>query len=259
MSIENSQETYLFQASLTELKQGFIETAAGYRCIICGAFFEKGEIYPLDGHYYDAKRMASVHLEQEHKGMLSYLLARNHDFLGLSELQLSLLRLMASGSSDKEIAAQKGISPSTLRNHRYKFREKAKQARLFLATFDLLSAQDQNGKPDTASPDPFLHAHPSATMLDDRYQITEAERKKIIRTYFDETGALRECPSKEKKKLVVLNVIAANFHRKKRYTEAEVNRILKRIYSDFPYLRRLLIEYGFLERTVSGDSYWVKE
>ena len=27
----------------------------------------------------------------------------------------------------------------------------------------------------------------------------------------------------------------------------------------FPYLRRLLIEYGFLERTASGSAYWRKE
>ena len=39
----------------------------------------------------------------------------------------------------------------------------------------------------------------------------------------------------------------------------EVNRLLGRIYEDFPYLRRLLIEYGFLERTASGSAYWRKE
>ena len=38
-----------------------------------------------------------------------------------------------------------------------------------------------------------------------------------------------------------------------------INRLLGRIYEDFPYLRRLLIEYGFLERTASGSAYWRKE
>ena len=172
--------------------------------------------------------------------------------------QTTLLFSSTGRQTTKQSTLQQGIAPSTLRNHRYKFREKAKQARLFLAAFELLSEQEPKNQ-DDPDPETFLNAHPSATMVDDRYQITPSEREKIIRTYFDENGALRECPSKEKKKLVVLSVIAANFHRKKTYSEVEVNRILSRIYDDYPYIRRLLIEYGFLERTSSGNAYWVKE
>lgn len=43
------------------------------------------------------------------------------------------------------------------------------------------------------------------------------------------------------------------------YSEREVNRILKRIYEDYANLRRALIEYGFIDRTNDGSSYWVKE
>ena len=50
---------------------------------------------------------------------------------GLSEVQLELLRMLAEGCTDKEIAAQKRVSPSTVRNHRFKLREKERQARLF--------------------------------------------------------------------------------------------------------------------------------
>lgn len=64
---------------------------------------------------------------------------------------------------------------------------------------------------------------------------------------------------REKRKLVVLSAIAEQFKPGRQYTEKEVNRLLGRIYEDFPYLRRLLIEYGFLERTASGSAYWRKE
>ena len=70
---------------------------------------------------------------------------------------------------------------------------------------------------------------------------------------------MRQWPAREKRKLVVLSAIAEQFTPGRQYTEKEVNRLLGRIYEDFPYLRRLLIEYGFLERTASGSAYWRKE
>ena len=59
--------------------------------------------------------------------------------------------------------------------------------------------------------------------------------------------------------VVILLKIAENFKPGKKYTETEVNRILKRINDDFPYIRRLMIEYGFLDRTSDCSSYWIKE
>lgn len=58
---------------------------------------------------------------------------------------------------------------------------------------------------------------------------------------------------------MILRKIAENFKPGTKYTETEVNRILKRINDDFPYIRRLMIEYGFLDRTSDCSSYWIKE
>lgn len=49
----------------------------------------------------------------------------NPGLLGLSEVQLELLRMLAEGCTDKEIAAQKRVSPSTVRNHRFKLRKRS--------------------------------------------------------------------------------------------------------------------------------------
>ncbi len=81
----------------------------------------------------------------------------------------------------------------------------------------------------------------------------------ILQTFFEENGHLKEIPAREKRKLVVLRKIADNFKPGSSYTEVEINRILKRIHNDFPYIRRLMIEYGFLERTKDGSRYWLKE
>ncbi|WP_423244950.1 LuxR C-terminal-related transcriptional regulator [Hathewaya massiliensis] len=64
----------------------------------------------------------------------------NPAFIGISQIQRELLVLMASGLTDKEIAKRQGVAQSTVRNHRYKLREKEKQARLFLAIMELIAS-----------------------------------------------------------------------------------------------------------------------
>lgn len=238
----------IWEASVEEIERGYALREGACQCLICGRKFEQGEVFADEGRYFDAQAMAARHVRTAHGSMLRWLLEREPELLGISNAQQTVLRMMADGLTDREIAEQKGISPSTCRNHRYKLREKQRQAKLFLAAMELMSAQ--NGAPE------FHDAHPTATMLDDRYNVTEAERRKIIATYFDENGALKECPAREKKKIVVLAVIAQNFLSDRSYSEKEVNRILGRIYADHAYIRRLLIEYGFLERTRSGSEYW---
>ena len=102
--------------------------------------------------------------------------------------------------------------------------------------------------------------HQTATMIDDRYNITDDEREKAIKAYMNEHGALLQFPAKEKKKIILLGEIIKQFERQVEYTEKEVNDVLKRIYAiDYPTIRRALIEYGFMERTMDCTKYHVKE
>jgi hypothetical protein len=94
----------------------------------------------------------------------------------------------------------------------------------------------------------------------DRYDdITIEEQKKTIAKYFDQFGNLKQFPAKEKGKIIILGEIAKNFPSGEHYNETEINCILKIIYYDYSYIRRLLIDYGFLERSDSGSEYWIKE
>jgi len=235
-------------ASLDDLKRGFQEDEHQLTCLICGKSFVKGEIYACQDHFYDAYKMMEAHICTAHHSVLDYLLSLNSDYLGISDSQKAILQAMAEGKSDKEIAAAKQLSASTVRNHRFKLREKQRQAKLYLTVMSLLDA-------DTSE---MIDAHPTATMIDERYHLTETERQSILSTYMTEAGALKEIPSKEKRKIVVLKEIAKNFKAEKQYSEVEINRILKRVNEDYPYLRRLLVEYGFLERTRDGSCYWLR-
>lgn len=50
-----------------------------------------------------------------------------------------------------------------------------------------------------------------------------------------------------------------NFKAEMEYSEVAVNQVLKRIYEeDYPTIRRALIEYGFMERSLDCKVYRVK-
>ena len=97
-------------------------------------------------------------------------------------------------------------------------------------------------------------------MIDARYAITEEEQEKYLKKYFPwgPDNALSEFPKKQKRKLIILNHIIKHFELNKKYTEKEVNEILKSIYVDYVSIRRYLIEYGFMERMQDCSFYWVK-
>lgn len=214
-----------------------------YTCAYCGEFFEKGRIYPFEDKLYSAEWMLRNHLKSHDR--VTEILKLPRSATGLTEVQETLIPLISQGMKDNEIADILKIAPSTVRNHRFRLREKEKQARLFVRLMEAL------GDPDEKSVPP----HNGAKMLDDRYHISSEEEDKVIMAHMTEEGAIKVFPSKEKKKIVVLRKISENFKMGTQYSEKEVNRILARIYGDHVLLRRYLIEYGFLDRTRNGSIY----
>jgi hypothetical protein len=91
---------------------------------------------------------------------------------------------------------------------------------------------------------------------EEEMETSEAERASIIAAYFAD-GRLKEIPSREKRKLVVLAEIAKDFESGRRYSEREVNDILWRRHPDTAALRRYLYHYGFLDREPNSSAYWV--
>ncbi len=248
----------LWNYKIEELKRGYHETERGFCCVMCGEEFEKGRIYEAQELLYDAEGAARRHAEREHGGIAAYLLSQELSLTGISEIQRQLLVCLLKGKSDKEIGKELGIAQSTVRNHRFKLREKEKQAKLFLAMMEQLACRTEKTieKSDTGN---LEELHTSATMVDDRYSISDVERQKVVQTYMDENGALKQFPSKEKKKIILLGEIVKNFKPDAEYSEKEVNRVLKRIYEqDYPTLRRALIEYGFMDRSDDCSVYRVK-
>lgn len=72
---------------------------------------------------------------------------------------------------------------------------------------------------------------------------------------FFRQGRLVVIPAKRTTRLVVLAALATCFDTEHTYSEAEVNAILLRFHDDYCYLRRELVDGGFLERIASGSEY----
>ncbi|MDN4525713.1 DUF2087 domain-containing protein [Fictibacillus fluitans] len=243
-----------WEAPLEDLKNGYLEEKEQYVCLLCGNEVEKGMIYPRDNKLYEAEKFMNLHIQHEHGSVFTYLIGLNKKLTGLTDHQNRLLRLFYEGKSDTEIKQEMEVgSTSTIRNHRFVLKEKERQAKMLLTLMELLKEKDEHA-PSLIAP------HQTATMVDDRYNVTKQEQEKMLKKYFiEDSRTLKTFPAKEKQKLVVLREISTLFHAKETYSEKDVNEVLKSVYHDFVTLRRYMIEYGFLDRKSDGSSYWLKK
>jgi hypothetical protein len=81
---------------------------------------------------------------------------------------------------------------------------------------------------------------------------TEWEEKVLAN--FLEGERLKRLPARWKKRMVVLRWLAEEFEPRRRYTQAELNRILSRHHPDTATIRREFIVYGLMDR--KDSVYW---
>jgi len=241
--------------TLEQLIGGYTSTSQTFECMFCDQSFQKGQIYQLGPDLVDAELAIKNHITAVHGSTFHALLALGKKGTGLSDIQRTLLGHFFVGLSDKEIQPLVGgVSLSTIRNHRFVLREKARQARVFLALMELL--ESSNRGPDSR----FIDIPGSKSADDERFAITMAEFRKIIRANFPEgpDGMMSRFPKKQKHKVAVLIQILKRFDANRRYTQSEVNEILATASEDYTTLRRYMVDYGFLGRTRDGAEYWVE-
>lgn len=245
-----------WSASVEDMQNGYVHKDDCFICLICGECFEDGVVYQNNGSFFEAEKYAKMHMVAEHQSVFEYLINLDKKYTGLSDIQKEYLVNAFRQCSDRDIANTMGCSESAVRNQRFKLREKAHQAKVFLAIAALIDSKAENNRNEK---DKLVTVHKRATTVDLRYAVTQDESQKIIANYFDDAGHLKKFPVKEKKKIVVLRKISGNFSHDKQYSEAEINRVLERIYDDYATIRRELIEYGFMDRTKDCSRYWIKE
>jgi len=242
-------------ASLEQLFAGYTSTTKAFECMFCDASTKKGHVYQLGTDLVEAEIALKSHIEAVHGSTFHALLALGKKGTGLSDTQRTLLGYFFDGLPDREIQPLAGgVSLSTIRNHRFVLREKARQAKVFLALMALLESSHQ----DPGSR--FIEIPGLKSADDERFAITRAEFRKIIRTTFPEgsDGKMSRFPRKQKHKVAVMVEILKRFDATKRYTQREVNEILATASEDYTTLCRYMVDYGFLGRTRDGAEYWVQ-
>lgn len=84
---------------------------------------------------------------------------------------------------------------------------------------------------------------------------------KSIAVFLDRNGKIKQIPVPSRTKVTVLEYLAGKFETGRTYTEKEVNAVIDawHTFGDYFILRRLLIDYGLMERVLDGSRYWVSE
>lgn len=227
--------------SLDDLKNGWHSVATGFACNYCQA------TWPSDS----LPKQREEHLNLVHGGNRSQLVHLKSRYNTLTPKQQDLLTAFASGIKDQELAEQLQVAAATIRHQKFTFREKAKQAKLYLAIYESVFAQ-------TAAADQLIEPPAQATMLDDRWLITEDEVAQTLQQYFDfdqDPIRLKRWPKKQKVIIIVLTRIITEIPSGQLLTEPEINAYLKPIYFDYVTVRRYLVDYGFLQRRADGRQY----
>ncbi|MFS0555127.1 DUF2087 domain-containing protein [Brevibacillus sp. 179-C9.3 HS] len=242
-----------WSASLQEWKQGYMEQEEHVMCLLCGEQVEKGIIYPVEGALYEASRFMRHHIEVAHGSVFTHLSQLDKRLTGLSDHQISLLRLFYQGKTDAEVQKEMGIgSASTIRNHRFALKEKERQAKVFLVMMELLHEADKNQSSAQAG-DAKSGKQKNSVKDGDA-----AEYAAIVTRFLPNglSGRLERFPRKQKHKLILLEEISKKFELGRFYTEPEVNEMLEGLYDDYVTLRRYLVDFGLMDRQADGSQYW---
>jgi hypothetical protein len=93
----------------------------------------------------------------------------------------------------------------------------------------------------------------------DRYiqdERMEKYKQKVLKTFFNKDKLIK-LPVQWKKKMLVLDEFVKKFKPGKKYTETEVDNIIKQSYGDYCTIRRLMIDVKIMRR--ENQLYWLSD
>ena len=82
--------------------------------------------------------------------------------------------------------------------------------------------------------------------------------QKKMSSYYDAEGKLIQYPSKKPMRVIALTKIADCLEKDRKYTEKEVNEIIRQniSFTDIELIRREMFQYGLIGRLRDGSEYW---
>jgi predicted transcriptional regulator len=168
------------------------------------------------------------------------------------ENRLKLLGLLANREySVEELAATLQLKAPTISHHLARLKELGlvgmrAEGNTHIYFLNVESLRSINKELSSS-----LSSEKMASLVDDIEG--EAWERKVLRDYF-EGERLKEIPASRKKRSVIFKWLANRFEFGERYTEAQVNEIIKRYHPDSAYFRRELIGEKLMQR--DQGLYW---
>lgn len=165
------------------------------------------------------------------------------------ETRLKIVGLLARAPrSVEELAAMLEVSAPTVSHHLSRLQEAGlvrATAQQYYSVYALQTQALREMAQRVLSTDELAQV---AVNVDQDAYSTKVLKNYVIR------GRLKIIPSQLKKRQVIVRWLAGRFEPGARYTEKEVNEILRRVYEDWETLRRELVDMHYLER--QGGIYW---
>ncbi len=92
-------------------------------------------------------------------------------------------------------------------------------------------------------------------------QYSNLDIEKVKKAYLNSEFPLeiRQIPKKNHLKEILFFLISQIFSDNVIYSEKEVNEILIPLYPDYCMIRRYLIDFNFLKRSLDGREYWLNK
>jgi predicted transcriptional regulator len=151
----------------------------------------------------------------------------------------------------EEISALLKIGASTVSHHLSVLSKAGLVSGKAQGYYSIYSLQDE---PLKMMAKDLLHRDKLKGLAEDT--IGDAFDKKVLSTFTTPEGKIKAFPTQEKKFLILVRYVLREFQPGTRYSEKEVNNILRRFNEDTALLRRALVEHGFMKREGGGGKYW---
>ncbi|MFD0589008.1 metalloregulator ArsR/SmtB family transcription factor [Paenibacillus sp. GCM10027627] len=162
--------------------------------------------------------------------------------------RVKMLILLAAGErSGIELAEKLSVAPATITHHAAKLREASLINERRDKNTIFFSLNDYFIKNSAKATEELIYrsAGIGGENMEEKH---EALRASVIRNFITAEGKLKHIPSQLKKKLIVLEHMAAGLEKGKAYSEKELNEFIKLYHEDFATLRREFIMHQFMFR-----------
>ena len=85
--------------------------------------------------------------------------------------------------------------------------------------------------------------------------------KEKLKRYYNNEDKHLQYPSKKPMRILALVKIISKFDSSRKYTEKEINKIIKDeiVFCDIELIRREMYQYQFIGRLRDGSEYWIED